>query len=52
MNIKTVTGVIDRKGLGITATHEHVLLDLTAFYQALPVPGIDEIGRASCRERV
>ena len=42
MNIKTVTGVIDRKGLGITATHEHVLLDLTAFYQALPVPGIDD----------
>ena len=42
MNIKTVTGVIDRKGLGITATHEHVLLDLTAFYQALPVSGIDD----------
>lgn len=42
MNIKTVTGVIERGELGVTATHEHVLLDLTAFYQELPVPGIDD----------
>ena len=42
MNIKSVNGVLIRDRLGITATHEHVLLDLTAFYQALPVPGIDD----------
>ena len=42
MNIKSVNGVLSRDRLGITATHEHVLLDLTAFYQALPVPGIDD----------
>ena len=42
MNIKSVNGVLSRDRLGITATHEHVLLDLTAFYQALPVSGIDD----------
>ena len=40
MNIKTVTGIITRNDLGVTTTHEHVLLDLTAFYRARPVPGI------------
>ena len=42
MNIKTVCGKISRKELGVTAPHEHVLLDLTAFYQELPVPGISD----------
>lgn len=42
MTIKTVCGEIDKKDLGIVAPHEHVLLDLTAFYQELPVPGIDD----------
>lgn len=41
MNIKSVRGTITRDMLKVTATHEHVLLDLTAFYQALPVPGVD-----------
>lgn len=41
MKIKTVCGELDRKDLGTVATHEHVLLDLTAFYQELPVEGID-----------
>ena len=42
MSIKSVCGTISRKDLGIVAPHEHVLLDLTAFYQELPVPGIDD----------
>lgn len=42
MKIKTVCGSINRGDLGTVTTHEHVLLDLTAFYQELPVPGIDD----------
>jgi len=42
MKIKTVCGEIEKKELGIVAPHEHVLLDLTAFYQELPVPGIED----------
>lgn len=42
MKIKTVCGEIEKASLGIVAPHEHVLLDLTAFYQELPVPGVDD----------
>jgi len=42
MKLKTVCGEINRSDLGTVTTHEHVLLDLTAFYQELPVPGIDD----------
>ena len=42
MELNTVTGKISREDLGITATHEHVLLDLTAFFRALPVKGIKD----------
>lgn len=42
MKLKTVCGSINRDELGTVTTHEHVLLDLTAFYQELPVPGIDD----------
>ena len=42
MNVTTVTGPITPEQLGVVTTHEHVLLDLTAFYQALPVDGIDD----------
>lgn len=42
MSIKTVLGEISRKELGVVTTHEHVLLDLTAFFQNLPVDGIDD----------
>ncbi len=42
MDIMSVCGKISRKDLGVVTTHEHVLLDLTAFYQALPVEGIDD----------
>lgn len=42
MDIKSVRGVLTREQLGVVAPHEHVLLDLTAFYQELPVPGIDD----------
>ncbi len=42
MKVKTVCGSIDRDKLGTVTTHEHVLLDLTAFYQELPVKGIDD----------
>ena len=38
--VNSVCGKLTRKDLGIVTTHEHVLLDLTAFYQALPVPGV------------
>lgn len=41
MEIKSVCGSIPKENLGVVAPHEHVLLDLTAFYQALPVPGIE-----------
>jgi len=42
LDINSVCGKLSREELGIVAPHEHVLLDLTAFYQALPVPGIDD----------
>lgn len=42
MKLKTVCGQLDRNQLGTVTTHEHVLLDLTAFYQKLPVKGIDD----------
>lgn len=42
MKIKSVCGELDRRDLGTVTTHEHVLLDLTAFYQELPVEGIDD----------
>ena len=42
MNIQGVCGEVRREDLGIVAPHEHVLLDLTAFYQELPVPGIED----------
>lgn len=38
--LKTVTGEITREELGVTTTHEHVLLDLTAFYTERAVEGI------------
>lgn len=40
MNIKSVCGELSRSELGVVTTHEHVLLDLTAFFQNLPVDGI------------
>lgn len=42
MKLKTVCGELFRNELGTVTTHEHVLLDLTAFYQELPVKGIDD----------
>ena len=42
MDVNGVNGRLTRKDLGITATHEHVILDLTAFYRALPVKGIKD----------
>lgn len=42
MNLKSVCGELTRTDLGTVTTHEHVLLDLTAFYQALPVEGIED----------
>lgn len=42
MKVNSVCGPLTRDQLGTVTTHEHVLLDLTAFYQALPVPGIDD----------
>ena len=42
MKVNSVCGEVSRERLGTVTTHEHVLLDLTAFYQALPVPGIED----------
>ncbi len=42
MKVNSVCGEVSREKLGTVTTHEHVLLDLTAFYQALPVPGIED----------
>lgn len=42
MNIQGVCGELTREQLGVVSSHEHVLLDLTAFYQELPVPGIED----------
>ena len=42
MDVQGVCGALTRKNLGTVTTHEHVLLDLTAFYQELPVPGIED----------
>ena len=40
--VESVTKTLNENELGTVTTHEHVLLDLTAFYQALPVKGIDD----------
>ena len=42
MKLKSVCGELTREELGTVSPHEHVLLDLTAFYQELPVPGIED----------
>lgn len=42
MKLKTVCGELSRNELGTVTSHEHVLLDLTAFYQALPVKGVED----------
>lgn len=42
MTIQGVCGELTREQLGVVSSHEHVLLDLTAFYQELPVPGIED----------
>lgn len=39
--LNTVCGKISRQEIGVTTTHEHVLLDLTAFYTERPIAGID-----------
>lgn len=42
MKVNSVCGPLSRQQLGIVTPHEHVLLDLTAFYQELPVPGVED----------
>ncbi len=42
MKVKSVCKELSQSELGTVTTHEHVLLDLTAFYQALPVKGIED----------
>ena len=41
MRINSVTGPLSREELGVVSSHEHVLLDLTAFYTERPVRGIE-----------
>ena len=40
--VESVLKTLSEEELGVTTTHEHVLLDLTGFYQALPVKGIKD----------
>lgn len=42
MKIKTVTGEISAKDLGVVTTHEHVILDLTTFYEDRPIEGVSD----------
>ena len=42
MKINTVSGPITREQLGVVAPHEHVLLDQSNHYQAVPTPGITD----------
>lgn len=42
MIVNSVCGPVTRVQLGTVSPHEHVLLDLTAFYQELPVPGVED----------
>lgn len=42
MSVQTVQGPVHRGDLGITSPHEHILLDLSGFYSAHPVRGIDD----------
>lgn len=42
MKINSVCGELFREKLGTVTTHEHVLLDLTNFYQELPVTGVED----------
>ncbi len=39
MSVQTVNGPIERKQMGIVAPHEHVFIDLTAFFEEHPVRG-------------
>jgi phosphotriesterase-related protein len=41
MKINSVTGQLSREALGVVSAHEHVLLDLTAFYTERPVKGVE-----------
>ncbi len=42
MTVNTVCGAITREQLGIVAPHEHVLLDQSNHYKAVPTPGITD----------
>lgn len=42
MLVNTVCGAITREQLGVVATHEHVLLDQSSHYKAVPTPGITD----------
>ena len=42
MKINTVTGEVSCKDLGVVTTHEHVILDLTTFYEDRPIEGVDD----------
>ncbi len=42
MTVNTVTGKVKRSELGITTPHEHVFIDLTAFYEERDIPGISD----------
>ncbi len=44
MPVQSVAGKIDRRELGITAPHEHVMLDLSGFFRPRPVRGIKDPG--------
>ena len=42
MAVQTVTGVVDKKDLGITTPHEHVFIELTAFFDEHKIDDIKD----------
>lgn len=41
MSVQTVTGIVDKKDLGIITPHEHIFIELTAFFEEHEVEGVD-----------
>lgn len=49
MGVRTVTGLIRPEDMGVTTAHEHVFINLTAFFTEHPVPYIDDPATAEVR---
>ena len=49
MGVRTVTGWIRPEEMGITTSHEHIFIDLTAFFTKHEVPHVDDPETAEVR---